>query len=188
MGYSIAWIAVRGKSKEDILAQLALLDTGAPDEAGECPVLGAALPGGGYLVFFNDMAHPAVQAESMTRLSEGCEALACQVEEHIMASAAFQYRDGAKVWDVAHLSEEGLYHLAVGGTPPPLLATIHDEMRATQDEHGGLEADVDCLFEVPLMLANALSGFRHDEATLLSGETLVFTELVPAAPGKARRH
>ncbi|MCC2970783.1 hypothetical protein [Massilia sp. IC2-476] len=188
MGFSIAWIAIRGKSKEDILAQLGLADTGAPDEANESPVSGAALPGGGYLVFFNDMAHPAVQAESMARLSEGAEALGCQVEEHIMASAAFQYRDGVKLWDVAHLSDEGLYHLAVDGAPPALLATIHAEMKATQDEQGGLEADVDCLFEVPLMLANALSGYRHDEAALLSGETLDFTELVPAASGKASKH
>lgn len=186
MGYSIAWILVRGKSKDDILAQLSLADTGQPDEANESPVSGAALPGGAYLVFFKDMAHPATQAANMARLSEGCEALGCQVEEHVMASAAFQYKDGAKVWDVVHLSEEGLYHLAVDGTPPALLATIHAEMKATQDEQGGADASVDCLFEVPLMLATALCGYRHDEATLLSGETLGFTELVPATPG--RRH
>lgn len=188
MGYSIAWILVRGKTKEDILARLSLADTGAPDAANDSPVSGAALPGGGYLVFFNDMAHPATQAASMARLSAGCEALGCQVEEHVMASAAFQYKDGAKLWDVVHLSEQGLYHLAVDGTPPALLAAIHAEMRATQDEQGGADAQVDCLFEVPLMLATALCGYRHDEMALLSGQTLDFTELVPAAPGAAGRH
>lgn len=186
MGYSIAWILVRGKSKDDILARLSLADTGEPDEANESPVSGAALPGGAYLVFFNDMAHPATRATNLARLSEGCEALGCQVEEHVMASAAFQYKDGAKVWDVVHLSGEGLYHLAVDGAPPALLATIHAEMKATQDEQGGADAGVDCLFDVPLMLATALCGYRHDEPALLSGETLEFTELIPAAPG--RRH
>eukprot|EP01114_Cavostelium_apophysatum_P011480 TRINITY_DN25761_c0_g1_i1.p2 TRINITY_DN25761_c0_g1~~TRINITY_DN25761_c0_g1_i1.p2 ORF type:complete len:189 (+),score=43.02 TRINITY_DN25761_c0_g1_i1:305-871(+) len=188
MGYSIAWILVRGKSKDDILAQLDLADTGELDEANESPVSGAALPGGAYLLFFNDMAHPATQAPSMMQMSAGCEALGCQVEEHVMASAAFLYKDGAKVWDVVHLAEQGLYHLAVDGTPPPLLETIHTEMKATQDEQGGAEADVDCVFEVPLMLAMALSGYRHDEAALLSGETLEFTELVPAAPAGGCRH
>ncbi|MGX9220737.1 hypothetical protein ACWV27_20390 [Massilia varians] len=188
MGFSLAWIAIRGKSKDDILAQLSLADSDEPDEANESPVSGADLPGGGYLLVFKDMAHPATQAEGMARLSAGCEALGCQVEEHVMASAAFQYKDGAKLWDVVHLSEEGLYHLAVDGTPPALLATIHAEMKATQDEQGGADADVDCLFEVPLMLATALCGYRHDEAALLSGETLDFTELVPAAPGAGRRH
>lgn len=188
MGYSIAWIAVRGKTKDEILARLALADTGQPDDANESPVSGAALPGGGYLVFFNDMAHPATQAPSMALLSAGCEALGCQVEEHVMASAAFLYRDGVKAWDVVHLAEQGLYHLAVDGTPPALLDTIHREMKATQDEQGGAEADVDCLFEVPLMLATALFGYRHDEAALLSGETLRFTELVPAEPAAGRRH
>lgn len=184
MGFSIAWVAVRGLSKDDILARLGLADTGEPDEANETPVSGAALPGGGYLVFFNDFGHPAAQAGSMALLSAGAEALGCQVEEHVMASAAFLYRDGTKVWEVVHLADEGLYHLEVGGTPPALLETIHAEMRATQDEQGGLEAEVDCLFEVPLMLATALYGYRHDEAALLSGETLAFTELVPAG----RRH
>lgn len=183
MGYSIAWILVRGKSKEDILAQLALADTGEPDEAYERPVLGAELPGGAYLLLFQDMAHPATQAPGMARLSNGCEALGCQVEEHVMASAAFLYKDGAKVWDVVHLAEEGIYHLAVDGTPPALLETIHTEMKASQDEDGGAGAEVDWLFEVPLMLATALGGYRHDENTLLTGETLRFTELVPMEGG-----
>jgi hypothetical protein len=186
MGYSIAWIAVRGKSKDEVLAQLSLADTDEPDDANETPVSGAALPDGAYLVYFNDMAHPAIQAASMAWLSEGCEALACQVEENVMASAAFQYKDGARVWDVIHLSQKGLYHLEVDGEPPALLDAIHEEMKATQDEHGGATAQVDCLFEVPLMLANALCGYRHDEPALLSGELLSFTELVPAAP--RRRH
>jgi hypothetical protein len=188
MGYSIAWIAVRGATKEEILARLSLADTGEPDEANESPVSGAALPDGGYLLFFNDMAHAATQAPSMAMLSQGCEALGCQVEEHVMASAAFLYKDGAKVWDVVHLAQESLYHLAVDGTPPPLLDTIHTEMKATQDEQGGEDADVDCLFDVPLMLATALCGYRHDEPALLSGETLAFTELVPAMAGDGLRH
>ncbi len=182
MGYSIAWILVRGKTKEDVLAQLSLADSGELDEANESPVSGAALPGGGYLLFFNDMAHAATQAPGMARLSSGCEALGCQVEENVMASAAFLYKDGAKAWDVVHLADQGLYHLAMDGAPPPLLETIHTEMKASQDEDGGEEADVDWLFEVPLMLATALSGYRHDEAALLSGEALVFTKLVPAIP------
>jgi len=187
MGYSIAWIMVRGKTKEDILDQLGLADTCEPDEANDSAVSGAALPGGAYLLFFKDMAHPATQAPGMARLSSGCEALGCQVEEHVMASAAFLYKDGAKVWDVVHLAEQGLYHLAVDGAAPVLLDTIHTEMKASQDEDGGDEAEVDWLFEVPLMLATALSGYRHDEATLLTGETLDFTALVPAASG-GRRH
>lgn len=187
MGYSIAWIAVRGMTKDEVLARLSLADTGEPDEANASPVSGATLPGGGYLLFFNDMAHPATQAPNMARLSQGGEALGCQVEEHVMASASFLYRDGVKLWDVTHLAEEGVYHLAVDGAPPPLLDTIHTEMKAAQDEQGGADADVDWLFEVPVMLATALSGFRHDEEALLSGETPAFTELVPVR-GAGNRH
>ena len=185
MGYSIAWILVRGKTREDILAQLGLADAGARDDFVGNQVAGAALPGGAYLLCFNDMAHPATQAPSMARLSSGCEALGCQVEETVMASAAFLYKDGAKVWDVVHLADQGLYHLEVNGTPPPLLDTIHTAMKTAQDEEGGVEAQVDWLFEVPLMLANALAGYRHDEG-LLSREALVFTALAPVAAGGSR--
>ncbi|MCD2515706.1 hypothetical protein LQ564_05195 [Massilia sp. G4R7] len=185
MGYSIAWILVRGKTKEDILAQLGLADAGERDDFVENQVAVAALPGGAYLLCFNDMAHPATQAASMARVSKGCEALGCQVEENVMASAAFFYKDGAKVWDVVHLADQGLYHLEVNGAPPALLDTIHSEMKAAQDEDGGEGAQVDWLFEVPLMLATALGGYRHDEG-LLSGEALVFTALAPVAPAGSR--
>ena len=185
MGYSIAWILVRGKTREDILAQLGLADAGTPDDFVGNQVAVAALAGGAYLLCFNDMAHPATQAPSMARVSDGCEALGCQVEENVMASAAFFYQDGAKLWDVVHLADQGLYHLEVNGTPPPLFDTIHAAMKAAQDEEGGEGAQVDWLFEVPPMLANALGGYRHDEG-LLSGEALRFTALAPVAPGGSR--
>jgi len=185
MGYSIAWILVRGKTKEDILAQLGLADAAAPDDFVGNQVAVAALPEGAYLLCFSDMAHPATQASSMARVSKGCEALGCQAEDNVMASAAFFYKDGAKVWDVVHLADQGLYHLEVNGAPPPLLDTIHAAMKAAQDEEGGEGAQVDWLFEAPLMLANALGGYRHDEG-LLSGDALVFTALAATAASGGR--
>jgi hypothetical protein len=38
------------------------------------------------------------------------------------------------------------------------------------------------------MLATALCGYRQYEPALLSGETLAFTELVPAMAGDGLRH
>ncbi len=179
MGFSISWIAVSGKPKADILQSLSLADTAEPDDAHESPVSGAELPGGWYILFLNDMVHPFTAAAHLQRLSAGCKVLSCQVEEHVMASAACMYENGVQAWSVTHASENGAFDLAVEGAAPPSLEAIHAEMKAMQDEEGGDEADVDYIFDVPVSLAAAICGYRHDFAYLTSGEEPSFTELVP---------
>lgn len=181
MGFSISWIAIAGKSKAEVLATLSLVDTGEPDDANDYPVSGAELPGGWYLLFLNDYAHPYNRAPALRELSAGAKALVCQVEEHVMASSALMVEDGVKTWAVTHESEQGIYHVAVEGKPPAALDAIHARMKAEQDAEGGHDADVDCLFEVPVMLAASLCGYRHDHVALASGEEVTFTRLVAAS-------
>lgn len=181
MGYSIAWIAVAGKTKEEVLLALGLADTGEPDEANESPVSGAGLPGGAYLLFFNDVVHPATRPELMARLSSEGTALGCQLAEHAMVSASFQYAHGEQAWEVMHDADLGIDHLDVTGTPPVQLAEPLARMRAAHERASGADANVDYLFEVPILLAAAISGYRHDRVALASGEELLFTELVPLA-------
>jgi hypothetical protein len=181
MGFSISWIAVSGKAKDEVLKSLSLADTNEPGEANESPVSGAALPGGWYLLFLNDYAHPYLAAARLAELSRGGQALACQVEEHVMATAAFMYADGVRQWDVTHESAGGLYHLDIEGTPPAQLGEIHARLAAEQDAEGGEEAEVDCMFDVPVELAATICGYRHDRVALASGEEPVFTRLVPEA-------
>lgn len=158
---------------------MSLADTGEPDEANESPVSLAELGGGEvYLLFFNDIAHPIVEPESLAALSIGCDILGCQVAEHAMACTAFLYSGGALAWEVTHIAEYGADHLAIDGSPPEQLALIQDELRKMWEEDGA-DPTEDYLFEVPLSLAAAHVGYRHDQAALLDGETLSFTELVP---------
>jgi len=175
MGFSISWIAFSGKPKVDVLSRLSLADTQAPDEANESPASGAELPGGWYVVFLNSFAHAFTRHAELGRLSQGSTVLGCRIEEHVMASAAFLYCNGRRVWEVSHNSQEGRYDISVNGTPPRELPAIHDRLRQSQDEEGGEHAGVDHIFDVPIRLAAALCGYEHDR-TQFAG---LFTKLVP---------
>jgi hypothetical protein len=160
VGFSISWIAFQGKGKDDVLAAIGLVDTGVADEANEAPVSGAALPTGWYVAFFNDYLY--VSPERLAKLSAGCVVVACQVEEHVMASAVLIYEDGAKRCSVSHESERGRYDLSVDGDPPEVFPALRDGLLQQQDGAGGSEASVDFVFDVPVQLAAALCGYRHD--------------------------
>jgi len=177
MGYSISWIAFQAKDKRHVLPSLGFVDTGEADEANESPVSAAALPTGWYVVFFND--YTFTTPERLAKFSAGCTVVACQVEEHVMASAALLYKNGCRVWTVTHESERGRYDLSIGGDPPDLFRDLRDSLLKEQDDAGGEKADVDFVFDVPVQLAAELCGYRHDRWKFDWGEP-VFSRLEPA--------
>jgi hypothetical protein len=179
MGYSISWIAVRGKPKAALLAELDLQETNEDDEANESPVSGAELPDGWYVLFLNDLVHPYVSVEVLRRLSVGCELVGAQVEEHVMVSASFYYRDGRREWNITHESEKGQDNLETDGVPPPLFAVRRAANVRLQQEKGE-EEGVDYIFEVALEVAESICGYRHDRWKFEWGEPR-FTRL-NAAP------
>jgi hypothetical protein len=180
MGYSISWLAVRGLTKDEILARLHLGDTGEVDEANEAPVSGAELPTGWYALFLNDFTHPFLGPRALQNLSKGCAVVGCQVEEHVMVSASFYYIDGRHAWTLTHESEKGIKHLELHGATPGFLAELHAAGLKRQDEEGGEGAAVDYIFEVPLEAAERVCGYRHDRWKFDWGQPK-FTELVNSA-------
>jgi hypothetical protein len=177
MGYSISWIAVRGTPKADVLARLHLHDTGESDEANESPASGAELPMGWYVVFLNDINHPFVAPAALQKLSQGCEIIGCQVEEHVMFSASFHYSNGHHEWGISHESEKGLYNLEFDGAAPSFLAHIHADAQAQQQKEDAEQVKCDYIFDVPLKAAERLCGYRHDRWKFDWGEPR-FTKLV----------
>jgi hypothetical protein len=177
MGFSISWIAISGKTKSEVLARLSLVDTTEDDEANESPVSGAQLPNDWYLLFLNDLIHPFVSEAELRRLSSDCTVLGCQIEEHVMASAAFCYSQGARIWNITHEAEKGTYNLVESGNPPSGYSELRSRLVAEQDSEGGDDADVDWIFDIPVSLAYELCGYRHDNVYLKSGETARFTKL-----------
>jgi hypothetical protein len=178
MGFSISWIAIQGKPKAVVLAELELRETGTPESFSEWPVGAAELPGGWYLLFLNDFVHPFTAETVLSSLSVDCYVVACQVEEHVMASSAFAYRSGIKVWDVTHESELGKRHLVANGQLPEQYSQVregllHEQDIGDQEDHG-----VDYVWDIPVTLAYEVVGFRHDNVYLESGGEPEFFELV----------
>ena len=77
---------------------------------------------------------------------------------------AFLINNGQRVWNVVHESDNGIYHLAIEGSPPEPFPKIRDDLTKSQDTEGGKDADVDYIFDIPVKLATALSGYSHDRA------------------------
>jgi hypothetical protein len=163
MGVSLSWLAVRGRSKDDAQRALGLIGTGSHAEYPLPAYRGTELPGGWYLIEMKNFVHPFVMPETLGRLSQGCEIVGCQVGEHVMASAAFAWQDGRRLWEVAHESDEGDDHLDVEGVPPAEFAAIDARLRAEQDaQDPNKNFPVDYLFDIPVELAQACCGYRHD--------------------------
>jgi hypothetical protein len=164
MGFAMSWIAVRGRDRDDILQELGLA---RETEVTDFPPTGMSVSplAGGWLLFLADRDLDAAFEPRFTDLSRGGSAVACAIEEHVMFQEARGYRDGTEVWRVTHDcdKEGGLYHLEVTGDPPNELEAIRREAIANQDAEGGQQADVDFLADVPLDLAKAICGFKHDD-------------------------
>ncbi|MBL8451677.1 MAG: hypothetical protein JNK97_02950 [Zoogloea sp.] len=158
MGYAISWLACRGLAFESVVARLGLRTTGRQNEFARERVSSQALDDGWILVVANRCNHAIVKAPSLAAVSEGCELVACNIEEHVMYASAECWRDGQRLWHIEHASEEGGDHLAVEGTPPDSLQRLLAELRQRprdDDESGDF-------FDIPLDCAMALVGFRHD--------------------------
>lgn len=158
MGYAISWLACRGLPFETVLSRLALRATGRHDDFARAMISTQRLDDSWTLVVANRCDHSIVKASSLTALSEGCELIACNIEEHVMYSSAECWRDGRRLWHIEHASEEGEDHLAVQGAAPDCLARLLADLRRKRAEDG----EVDWFFEIPLDCAQALVGFRHD--------------------------
>jgi len=165
MGFSLSWLAVRGKPAAAILSALGLRATGVPGIEGEAPVVGAASAAGWYLIVADKAEHRLIRPSVLERLSEGCEVVTCTVEEHVMFSEATGWRDGRQGWRVSHRGEDGPVGLEEAGELPANYPALRGALEARQAAEGGAEAEVDFLFDIPVALAQAFTGYRHDEAS-----------------------
>lgn len=162
MGFSQSWLAVRGKPPAAVLETLSLRGTAAREEIAESPIVGAELPRGWYLVVASRSGHRLMHDQIFQRLSAGCEVVTGDVEEHVMVSVATGWKEGQRVWAVTHDAQRDMEHLRTEGELPAAFTNIRDRLRSKQRTSGGRRADVDYIFDVPIELAQTLTGYRHD--------------------------
>ena len=158
MGISLSWVATEALPANEALARLALTPTG---NLVTFPFKGIAtkpLPENWTLVTAGRCDHRVARPESMSALSPGCRAVACNIEEHVNYASAELWQDGNRVWRVEHQGEEDSTNMTSEGQPPrrfqALLLGVEPEDSENLDGYFHMD--------IPLMLAKEIVGFRHD--------------------------
>jgi len=164
MGYSISWIAFKDKTAAQGAELLGLSPSGKFDEVPRDMFSGSLLPSGWYVVVIEKCEHKFVRERSLQRMSAMAEVVAAAIEEHVMFSSAEAWKNGKQVWRVAHESESGPRHLAEQGALPEQYRRVKERLLAAQHIEDGGAREVDYIFDVPLELAEAIVGFKHDKA------------------------
>jgi hypothetical protein len=81
----------------------------------------------------------------------------------MFASATF-WRNGETLWRVEHHGDDEVTDLRVTGQPPEDFEPVRAELAAKQAaEDPAAKHAFDWYFEIPLLLACKLTGFKHDE-------------------------
>ena len=156
MGYSTSWIAITLPQNE-ARSRFNVRPTGQRSEFAEFTLSDAVLPNGWYLIVANRCDWAAGQ--DLHQLSLGGELVTAFVEEHVMVSGASSWRDGKTIWEVEHNSEIAADHLAESGSLPDGYRDVADELLKRQE----IADDCDYIFDIPVMAARMLTGYRHDE-------------------------
>jgi hypothetical protein len=184
MRWSLAWLAVKGKPPKAVRDELGFRVAEAERQKNPIPDFSAAeTPNGWYLIISNCSEQVAAD-EAMQRLSTaGVELVTCFVEEHVMYSSVTGWKDGQKRWSVIHNSQtRKKNHLETEGELPAAFQSILSGLTAQQEADAKKEG-VDFIFDVPVELAQSLTGYRHDEDVPgLSDDAFQVLE-VPASKG-----
>jgi hypothetical protein len=163
MGWSLSWAALKGGNLQTVCGALGLHATGKRERFAKSKIAGTALPTGWYVVVFN---RTEIKDKTLEKLSQAGEAVGCFVEDHVMFSSASAWKNGKKLWHVAHNGEEDqVLHLETSGDLPTEFESIRKEVFAKQEKEAAEPDDlkVDRVYDLPAELAKKLTGFRHDE-------------------------
>lgn len=189
MGYSLSWLAVRGKPPQVVRDELQFRPTGEREEFPESDLSAVEMPNGWYLIVSQRSELVASDA-AITRLSSsGGEVVTCFVEEHVMFSRASRWKDGSKTWSVFHNAQDRCDHLDAQGDPPSEFSSIVADLSAKQHDADANKRRVDFIFDIPVALAHALVGYRYDrDIPGLSGPVFeVLSGTVPDNPPPPKR-
>lgn len=181
MGLSISWVAVRGRPKDDVLAELELIDTGAPALEPDVELCVGVSAEGWVVIVSNHLEY--VTPTKLADLSRGATAIGCLEEEHVMFSGARCFMDGVEAWAVIHEAEKGLRHLHVEGTPPAQFGRIRSRELRRQEVDDPKGKLVDYVYDIPPKVAAAVCGVRPHG---LGRKALRYTVLRPLNPDALR--
>ena len=163
MGYSISWFAVPETHADSFFQKLSLVRTGETEEYPNSMISSARLDTGWRMLWYDKTVCPFLEDETLSQLSHHHDIIACTVEEHCMDSTATLWQSGLRTWSIHHNGNDGPKELGIAGTLPGCFDSIRSELERKQTEDGGMDAEVDHLFDIPLAVARHIVGFKHDE-------------------------
>jgi hypothetical protein len=160
MGYSVAWIAVKGVTPAAIMETLGLEPT--ERVMRKQPSVGQLA--GGWALYIIDDFEGGFRRPLEELVALGAPTVAGRQEDHVMYSESRGYEAGRELWRVVRDSAEEPYmHVAVTGNPPPQFEAIRAKAFAEQEAEGGEEAGVDMIYDIPLELVRSICGYRPGE-------------------------
>ncbi len=82
-----------------------------------------------------------------------------------MFSEATGWHNGERLWSVTHRGDDERTRKTVNeaGTLPSEYVAIRDRLFQQQNVEDAAVAEVDFLFEIPAVLGQILTGYKHDE-------------------------
>ncbi len=189
MGWSVNNLIVGGLTPEEVAHRLhctlgpeRLTEEDATVSSRSPSASLAVLPDGRVLV---TDPHGAISETDYEDLSAVATVHQILVEEHVMASSASCWVEGVQQWSLSHESDDGDgQQLRKTGAPPATAARLlSGAQRQAQEDH-----DVDYVFDVPVDVIEAETGFRHDVAHFdQDDEAFVVLTTDPKPPPAARR-
>lgn len=184
MGFSNAWIAVQISDPERLFETVHVSPTDRPDDDYTTDLCGSPLEGGWFLLIGRGCDHRLIDHDLLASVSSLGRTVACSVEEHVMFSSAACWEAGSESWSIVHDAQQGMFDLTQSGDVPEMFDRIRASALEEQQREGGEEADVDFIFDVPLLVAKELTGFKIDETPdcLAASHILAFTDEAPRRP------
>jgi hypothetical protein len=177
MGFNMSWIFVDGIDAETLYKALDLAPTGdVPDEydlgTSRVPLAGATVKSGWCAVFAKYAlvldAATGTNPPRLANLPAKSRSIICVVLEGAMISYAGLWQGGRYTWQIRHDSSQGVEHLETSGDLPPAFAGLRDisisKRREREERRQRGELGVDYLFDVPIVMAATMTGYRHDRA------------------------
>ncbi|MBX9573015.1 MAG: hypothetical protein K2X77_29230 [Candidatus Obscuribacterales bacterium] len=160
MGFSLSWLAVKNVPESTLLTKIGAQKTGKNSEVPDWKLSYFDRGKEWHWLVENNVDMMRDKKDLLITLSKGTELICVVVEEHVMYSAASEWKDGVRVWLIEHDNERGgLQDIRAEGTVPD----CYQETRTDLLKQLMSDPETDYLFDVPTTVAMKICGYKHDE-------------------------
>ncbi len=160
MGTASSWLVAEADQLDRIAGILDLQRSDGAVESERLAGLGVITPSDKMFLFEASRGWRFDRPKPRAAIAAGTTVHFFVLEEHVMFSSAESWQDGRRVWRIEHSHDNGgIYHLTAEGELPACFAEIRRRRFEEQDREGGEDARVDFISEIPLDVAQEVTGY-----------------------------